>query len=226
MTHLIPLMPLLFEPGDRLSREEFLELWEKMPDLKFAELIDGVVYMPSPVSPEHGRLDFQMQALLGIYAARTGVCDGLSNATWLMLASAPQPDVVLRLRSEYGGKTEIASRLASGAPELVVEVTRSSRTLDLGPKLGLYERAGVIEYVAVLTESRRIEWRILASGSYRMLQTDSEGVFRSRVFPGLWVDHDAFWRDDSKRLLAVLEDGLASEECQAFLKRVRPPHSA
>jgi Uma2 family endonuclease len=221
MTHLIPLMPLLFEPGDRLSREEFLELWERMPNLKFAELIDGVVYMPSPVSYEHSRRDVQMQLVLATYAARTGVCEALSNATWLMLASAPQPDLVLRLRPEYGGKTEISRNLASGSPEFLVEVTRSSRSIDLGPKLALYEQAGVTEYIAVPIKERRLERRFLEAGRYRILEPDTDGVFRSRVFPGLWLDQDAFWQDDAQRLLAVLDQGLASEECRSFLDRLR-----
>ena len=41
--------PVLLPPlreGDRLTREEFLRRWEAMPDLKWAELIDGIVYMP------------------------------------------------------------------------------------------------------------------------------------------------------------------------------------
>ena len=64
MTHLVHVNPLLFEPGERLSVDEFLDLWERMPNLKFAELIDGVVYMPSPLSFEHGRRDGQLQGLL------------------------------------------------------------------------------------------------------------------------------------------------------------------
>lgn len=211
MTHLARINPLLFEPGDRLSREEFLELWERMPGLKFAELIDGVVYMPSPLSHEHGRRDSQMQLLLGTYAARTRRCEVLSSATWLMLESAPQPDMALRYFPEFGGRTDISEELASGAPELIVEITKSSRSFDLGPKLALYQRAGVTEYVAVLVSERRVQWRMLESGSY-ILNAPVEGVFRSRAFPGLWLDEAALWAGDSDRLLAKLHEGLASEQ--------------
>ena len=105
MTHLVHVNPLLFEPGERLSVDEFLDLWERMPNLKFAELIDGVVYMPSPLSFKHGRRDGQLQGLLAIYSFETGVCEIISNATWLMVGNAPQPDVVLRLLPEFGGLT-------------------------------------------------------------------------------------------------------------------------
>src|SRR5690349_11447752 len=143
MTHLVYINPLLFEPGDRLTREEFLERWECMPALKFAELIDGVVYLPSPVSSEHSRKDHTLQMWTGLYAARSGVAEVLPNATWLMAESAPQPDVALRLRPEYGGQSRDEKKYAAGAPEFAGEVSRSSRSYDLGPKLALYERAGV-----------------------------------------------------------------------------------
>ena len=220
MTHLIPIFPLLFEPGDRLTVEEFLARWEQMPGLKFAELIDGIVYMPSPLSYEHSRRDAEVQLLLGNYAARTRVCEVTPNATWLMVESAPQPEAALRLLPQYGGRTSIRDRFASGAPELVVEVSRSSRSLDLGPKLALYQRAGVSEYVAVLLEEQRIEWRRLEGGSFRLIPADA-GVYKSSVFPGLWVDENAFWADDSGQLLQTLELGIQSDECRDFVGRLR-----
>jgi hypothetical protein len=38
--------------GEQMTVEEFLHRWEELPDLKNAELIDGVVHVPSPVSRE------------------------------------------------------------------------------------------------------------------------------------------------------------------------------
>jgi Uma2 family endonuclease len=219
-SHLINIRPLLFEPGDRLSREEFLELWEQMPDLKKAELIDGVVYMPSPVSFSHGSFDSQVHALLGYYAFRTPGCKCLDDATWMMLESAPQPDTALFILPEYGGRT-VRDKYAEGAPDLVVEVSRSSRSYDLGPKLALYQRAGVTEYVCALVKEERIEWRVLVEGSYRLMETDANGVFRSKVFPGLWVDSAAFWREDGSGLLATLDEGLRSEVHARFVEDLR-----
>lgn len=221
MTHLVQANPLLFEPGDRLTLDDFLARWEEMPSLKFAELIDGIVYMPSPLSYEHGGRDAQVQMLLGVYAARTRICETVSNATWLMSGSAPQPDAALRLFPEFGGRTNIAGKLVAGPPELVVEVCRSSRSFDLGPKLALYQRAGVLEYVAVLLEEQRIEWRALDTGSYRLISAGDAGVLESAVFPGLWLDERALWAKDGGRLLEVLEAGIQSEECRNFLHRVR-----
>ena len=210
MTHLLYIDPLLFRPGDRLTLADFLERWERMPELKFAELIDGVVYMPSPVSREHGRLASRMNLLLGVYAARTGRCETTIDATWLMEGSAPQPDVALQLLPQFGGKAGLAGNLAAGVPELVVEVSHSSRSYDLGPKLALYQRAGVNEYIAVLLEERRIEWRRLEGGSFRMIDAEG-GILKSTVFPGLWLNEAAFWADDANRMLETLEVGLHAE---------------
>lgn len=214
------LIPLLFEPGDRMSLDEFLERWEQMPELKFAELIDGVVYMVPHRSHDHALHDSHVRLLMGTYATRTRVCECLADPTWLMLSSAPQPDTALRLLPEFGGKTRIERNLATGSPELVAEVCRSSRSYDLGPKLALYQRAGVAEYIAVLLEERRIDWRRLEAGSYRILQADRAGLLKSSVYPGLWIDEQAFWAEDSSSLLAALEDGLRSAESHQFLAQV------
>ena len=100
---------------------------------------------------------------------------------------------------------------------MIVEVCRSSHAYDLGPKLELYERAGVLEYVAVLLEERRVEWRVLRNGVYQLMEPDALGVLRSITFPGLWLDANALWDADANRMLAVLEQGLNSDECRRFL---------
>src|SRR5215471_21071826 len=114
-------IPLLLGPGDCMELEEFLERWEREPRLKFAELIDGVVYMPSPLSLLHSDFDGLADLVLAYYAARSGICKNLLNPTWLMLTSAPQPDLALSLKPEYGGRIQVTpGELASGLPELVV----------------------------------------------------------------------------------------------------------
>jgi Uma2 family endonuclease len=210
---------MLLAPGDRMALPEFLARWRQAPELKFAELIDGAVYMPSPLSVPHGRFHALADSVLGYYSLRSGICEILDNATWLMAGSAPQPDLALSFKPEYGGKMEIAhGDLASGIPELVVEVCQSSRSYDLGPKLALYERAGVPEYLAILVEEKRFEWRILQQGRYELLEA-AGGLLRSRIFPGLWIDEAAFWRADGARLLALLDEGLRSPEFVGFQRR-------
>jgi len=213
--------PLLFEPGDRLTREEFMERWERMPDVKFAELIDGVVYMPPPRTDIQSGLTGSFSYVLGWYALKTPGCDVRSNPTWMMLESIPQPDAALFIRPEYGGRKRTVDSYAAGVPDLAMEISRSSRSYEMGPKLALYERAGVTEYAAALIEEQRIEWRVLEEGSYRLMPPSAEGIYKSRVFPGLWLDSSAFWREDNATLVEVLEQGLRSEEHARFLDTLK-----
>jgi len=203
----------LLSPGDRMGLEEFLERWYRMPGLKFAELIDGVVYMPSPLSRPHAKRDSLLHVFLFHYAARAGDCELLPNATWKMgRRSAPQPDLSLRRVQLFGGRSRIEEDdLMVGVPELAVEICLSSRSYDLGPKRLLYQAAEVPEYLAVVLEDQRIEWRVLENGRYRLMKAHKDGTFRSRIFPGLWLDAEAYWRSDWPGMLATLERGLAAE---------------
>src|SRR5437773_3526034 len=93
-------------PGQRLSREEFVRRWEAMPQVKLAELIRGVVYMPSPLSLRHGSTENAVATWLGVYRAATPGCEAANNTTWLMAPdSAPQPDTSLRILPECGGQS-------------------------------------------------------------------------------------------------------------------------
>jgi Uma2 family endonuclease len=216
MTYLVCREPLLFEPGDRLTREEFLSRWERMPHVKLAELIDGVVYLPSPVSIPHGRKVSFLDTWANIYAVPSSGVEVLPHVTWFLEESAAQPDVAVRIKKEYGGKSRIADLYPEGPPEFVAEVSRSSRSYDLGPKLDLYERAGVGEYLVALLEEQRLEWRVLRSGRYQLMPPDGAGVFRSEELPGLWLDERAFWADDLGAMLSRLEEGMASSEFREF----------
>lgn len=202
----------LLSPGDRMGRDEFLDRWYKMPGLKFAELIDGVVYMPSPLSNPHGRHDNLVHGWLFHYAARVPDCEPLVSATWLMAPkSAPQPDASLRWVKRFGGRSKVVNELTVGVPELAAEISLSSRSYDLGPKLLLYQSSGVQEYLVFIIEDERVEWRVLDRGRNKLLKPHKDGTLRSRIFPGLWLDPAAFWRADRAGLLATLERGLAAE---------------
>jgi Putative restriction endonuclease len=213
-THQLP-----FEAGDRMDRQEFLARWEAVPELKLAELIDGVVYLPSPVSLEHSDREGLTYLWAGTYASRVGKVQVTLDATWMMEGSAPQPDVALRIRPEFGGQSGKVDKYAGGAPEFAAEITHSTRSYDLGPKLKLYERAGVREYLAALLEEQRLEWRVLRQGRYELLPPDPSGILRSTVFPGLWLDEAAFWANDAPGVLQVLEQGMSSPAFAAFRLR-------
>ncbi len=213
----IALPPTLHE-GDRLNSAEFLRRWEAMPDLKQAELIDGVVFMASPVFADHSTTHYNLNGWLFTYGSHSPGCEGGNDGTWVMgPKDTPQPDLFLRIAPEFGGQSSIAGKYAAGAPELIVEVSGSSLSRDLGIKLDLYRRAGVREYLTVQLQPRAIVWRQLTRGKYKEMKPGEDGIFRSRVFPGLWLHPEAFWKGN---LLPAAQQGLASPEHAAFVKRL------
>jgi Uma2 family endonuclease len=206
--------------GDCLARFEFERRYEAHPEIKKAELIDGVVYMPSPARfPEHAEPHARMVTWLGVYAAATPGVRGGDNATVrLDLGTEVQPDALLRLDPELGGKSRVtADHYLEGPPELVLEIAASSASYDLHVKLRAYQRSGVEEYIAVQMYERRIDWFRLREGTYQPLQPDASGVLCSEVFPGLCLDPAAFWAGDMMQVLAALQEKLNAPEHAAIV---------
>jgi Uma2 family endonuclease len=189
------------ESGDRLTRSEFERRYEAMSRLKKAELIEGVVYVPSPVRLSlHSRPHIHMASWLATYEARTpGTMAGDNATVRLDLDNEPQPDLMLLVDPARGGQARISDDdYVEGAPELVAEIASSSASYDLGAKLEVYRRNGVREYVVWRVLEREIDWFVLREGRYEKLPLDG-GLFRSEVFPGLWLDPAAMARGSSPR---------------------------
>ena len=218
-------LPPPLREGDRLTSDEFMRRWEAMPDLKRAELIDGTVYMPSPVSRTHSRFHQLLFRWITAYEDRTPGCETSLRGTWLMgPREAASPDTTLRIFPASGGQSSDAGDYTAGAPELALEVAVSSRARDLGVKLKMYERKGVREYLVAVTRQQQFLWKEQTLGlGFRPLEPNDDGIFRSRCFPGLWLDPDALWRLDLDRLFVVLEQGLSTPEHAAFVARLARP---
>ena len=217
----------VLENGDCLTRAEFERRYEAMPHLKKAELIEGVVYMPSPVRhSQHGSPHAHLVGLLFQYAANTpGVEVGDNSSVRLDLDNEPQPDALLFIHPAHGGRVRIApDGIIEGAPELVAEVASSSVSYDLHAKLHVYRRNGVQEYVVWRVLEREIDWFVLRGGQYEPRSADAQGLIRSEIFPGLWLDPAAVARGDLTTALAVAQQGLTSPEHQAFSARLHPSH--
>ena len=194
------------ENGDLLTQGEFLRRYEDMPGLKKAELIEGVVHMPSPVSFHHARPDGILQSWLGTYAAKHGL-EMLPNVTLLLDAdNAPQPDAVLCSPPRDGGRVWLNDKhYLCGAPELVVEIAASSVSIDLRDKLRAYRRNGVSEYLVWRVQDQQIDWWILEDGQYIAQTPDAQGRLQSRVFPGLILAVQAALDGDRQAVLAALD---------------------
>jgi hypothetical protein len=203
--------------GDHLTRDEFLRRWEAHPEIKCAELIRGVVYMPSPVKLEHGSIESDVGIWLGNYRVATPGTDGGHNTTTFLLDDTPQPDLHLRILPEYGGSSWEDDGYLGGVPELLAEVCLSSAAYDLHVKYDLYEAARVPEYLAVLRYEREIRWHCLVDGKYQLPPPDADGIWRSRVFPGLWLDGEALLARNMAKVLKRLQEGIQSPAHREFV---------
>jgi Uma2 family endonuclease len=212
-------VPLLVH-GQMLTRDEFLRRWEAMPDLKRAELIKGVVRMPSPVSTDHGDQDFDIGGWLWYYATQTPGTQGNKASTILMLGDAPQPDSHLRIVGKAGGRSKRKGKYLEGALELIAEVSRSSADYDLDDKLELYQKAGVLEYLVILVQEQEIRWFYRLGKTLRLMPAPADGVWKSRVFPGLWLEGSALLGGNTPKVLATLQEGLQSSEHAAFAAKL------
>lgn len=210
-----------FENGDHMDRTTFHELYRQTPEGLRAELIGGVVYLASPTSSRHGRPHARAIMWLGGYADATPGTDVLDNTTTILNdESELQPDATLYILPEYGGRvTETDEGYLRGGPELVVEVALSSAAIDLHKKRLEYEQAGVREYVVALVEQKEVRWFARGrSGLSAMKPRD--GVFQSRVFPGLWLDPAALFDRAPRKLLDPLRAGLATPAHAAFVAKL------
>jgi len=209
--------------GDRLSRAEFHRRYLAQPEIKKAELIEGVVYVASPVRiKQHSQPHSYVVGWLMVYCAATPGIRMADNGTLkLDVDNEPQPDVSVWIDEKLGGQARIGSDdYLEGAPELIVEVAASSAAYDLHDKRNAYRRSGVQEYLVLLPYEQQIVWYTWQEGEYHELVADAEGILRSLVFPGLWFNPARFWAADLAGLLVVLQQGLASPEHVAFTERL------
>ncbi len=206
--------------GDRMSQAEFHRRYERYPeDVKF-ELVGGVVYMASPLRRTHSRYDGQIGFALELYQYATPGVEVLHHATTILGEdSEPQPDLGVRILPECGGQSRTDEEdYVRGAPELLVEVAYSTRAIDLHAKRDDYQRAGVLEYFVLCIEEQEVHW--FHFPTKRPIRANRQGVSRSRAFPGLWIDGAALLRRDSPRAREAIEQGIASREHAAFVRRL------
>ncbi|RCJ28977.1 hypothetical protein A6770_00850 [Nostoc minutum NIES-26] len=217
----VKLPPL--ENGDRLTRDEFEKRYHAMLNVKKAELIEGVVYVASPLRFEsHAEPHSFVITWLGVYCAATsGVRLGDNATVRLDLDNEPQPDALLRI--DFGQSRISDDDYIEGAPELVVEIAASSAAYDLHNKLKVYRRNGVQEYLIWTTYENQFTWFRLRGQEYLCLEPDADGVIKSEVFPGLWLATNVLLEGNLAKVLAVLQEGLNTSEHTDFIHRLSQP---
>lgn len=216
-------IPIL-ENGDRVTRAEFERRYQQMGNVKKAELIEGTVYMPSPVrATRHGIPHSLIITWLTIYGAKTPhlmVCD--NTTVRLDIDNEPQPDALLRLEESAGGTSRISEDdYIEGPPELIVEIASSSASYDLYDKREAYRRNGVREYLVWLVEEKTLHWYLWEEGRYQQQPLDESGIIKSPFFLGLWLNVSALLRGEMQQVLATLNSGLASQAHQRFVEQLQ-----
>jgi Uma2 family endonuclease len=211
------------ESGDRLTRAEFERRYSAQPESKKAELVEGVVYVASPVRVrQHGEPHSHIIIWAGTYFVATPGTKISDNVTLrLDEDNEPQPDVALWIDQPAGGRAHISpDDYLAGAPELIIEIAASTAAYDLHDKRNAYRRNGVQEYLVMLPYEQQTIWYSWHEGRYHELPADEAGIIRSGVFPGLWLHPQRFWAGDLAGVLAVLQQGLQTPDHAAFVQRL------
>jgi len=211
--------------GDRLTRAEFERRYADHPEIKKAELVEGVVYVSSPVrQPQHSRPHAYVTTWAGCFVAATPSVDLGDNATVrLDFENEYQPDILLRLEPEDGGKSFInEDGYIEGAPELVAEIAASSASFDLHDKRRVYAQNGVQEYIAFQMYERQVSWFMLIEGVYELIKPGEDGIIHSGIFPGLWLNPATFWERNLAGMLETVQAGVTSAEHATLLSRLGP----
>ena len=193
------------ETGDHLTREEFHRRYSARPDIKKAELIDGVVYVPSPLRGDHhGEPHANVMLWLGYYAMQVPGVRCMDNTTLLLDGGVEaQPDAML-WRPEDGGPRINAQGFVEGPPQLIVEVAASSTSYDLREKKEAYRRNGVREYVVWRVLDKAIDWFRLRDGRYLTVEPDASGLIESEPFPGLRLHVASMLAGDLTAVVAAI----------------------
>ncbi|MBC7856239.1 MAG: Uma2 family endonuclease [Pirellulaceae bacterium] len=213
------------ENGDHLTREEFNRRWDAMPDLQRAELIEGVVFMGAALRhKQHGDPHRRFIGWMDRYAAYTpGIDGGIAGSVEMDDWNEPQPDCYLFLPPALGSKVVVTDEgYLAGAPDLIAEISAYTASIDLHRKKDVYQRHGVREYIVWRVLEETIDWFVLDELTYTPLLPDQDGVIRSPLFPGLWLDVAAMLRGPAQRVHEVLDQGLATPEHAAFVQLLAP----
>lgn len=211
------------ENGDHLTQQEFHRRYEAMPENVKAELINGVVYMGSPVRVRnHGKPHSLVMSCFGIYFLSTNGVMLLDNTTLIVSDKhEPQPDIILRIEEKKGGRSRVNDKdYLEGAPELIVEIASSTASYDLYDKLEMYQQKGVQEYIVWRVLDERIDWFSLEGGTYQRLAASKLGIIESKVFPGLRMNTKAILEDDLDVVLSDLQVGLRSKKHREFVSKL------
>jgi Uma2 family endonuclease len=182
------------EVVERMTAEEF---FRGAPEDRKAELIDGVMIMPSPPFDPHERLQNFLLTLLRVYVEELelGEVRGSRTPVELGIDQVPEPDVlfVAKQRAHI-----IQNKGILGAPDLVIEILSAGTAhRDRGRKFRAYERAGVGELWLIDPYGPTgTKFYHLRNGRFSLVRPDKNGILRSAVVSGFWINVNWLWPDE------------------------------
>lgn len=189
------------EVVERMTAKDF---FRRAPEDRKAELIDGVMIMPSPPSDRHERLVGFLFTLIRMYCEDRDLGEVRGSRTAVELADdqAPEPDVlfVAKERADI-----ITDEGVFGAPDLVIEVlSASTAAYDRGSKFHAYERAGVRELWLIDPYGPAGTEFYQRSGEYlKPIMPGPNNVLSSMVLPGFRLNTTWLWTQE--KFIAVRE---------------------
>jgi Uma2 family endonuclease len=200
------------ESGDEMTSAEFEHRYDADPTVHHAELIDGVVYVSSPVRAEyHGKQHSYMDRWLGAYVdEREDVELYIDPTLRIDDRSQVQPDLALCI--DDGTSRIDEEGYLTGAPEFVVEVAASTFSRDMHRKKDLYAEIGVREYIVWRVYDEAIDWFVLEKGTFVARKPGKDGIVSSKHLPGLRLDVPAMLKGDMKAVAAALDAATPSRK--------------
>ena len=90
----------------------------------------------------------------------------------------------------------------------------------------VYRRSNVREYLAWRVLEGGFDWFVLREGRFERLEPGEDGITRSEVFPGLWLDAGVLLSGDLRGVFRALQQGLASPEHAEFVTRLQQAATA
>lgn len=192
-------------PPGKMTYEEFLARAE---DGAWAEWVDGEVIVMSPPSDEHQDLRDFLLMLVRFFAEsrRAGVA---RSAPFQMKLGEDQPGREPDLLFVDNDHRDCMRKThLDGPAQLAVEIiSPESRSRDRGDKFYEYERGGVQEYWLIDPIREQAEfYQRDDRGIYQPARIGDDGIFRSGVLEGLWLNVDWLWQRPLPLVLAVLKE--------------------
>lgn len=171
-----------------------------------AEWVEGKIFKMSPPSERHQNISRFLSALLSHYDEAFNL-GAVRPAPFQMKTGEAlpgrEPDLVFVLRANL---ERLKKNRLEGPADLAVEIiSLESRARDRGEKFYEYEQGGVSEYWLIDPDREQAEfYRPDARGIYQLVPL-TDGVFESKVLPGLKLDTAWLWQDPLPPLLSILK---------------------